>query len=234
MNSARTGRYPATHSKGIKRSRLGASLLVALLLLVGGCTDDEPETSGAPEQVETPSRTPSEVDPGGGNPPEESPADGTSPGGDGGGSGSPSGGNVDDPAKRRTVTGNAPAYVEIDSARLRDKSESLEMNMVLSGPVPKKLRGNALLRVNFTLLTRPGRRYSFGAQADKDGWQPFATGKDSVAPQVILRPESVSLLVSWKRVGGTQPLRWSADVSWVSGNDNAFDIVPEDGYAAWP
>jgi hypothetical protein len=207
--------------------------LVALITVACTSSSPEPSDSAGPGN---PTNEDSAASPPGPGP--RSPTDGDrAPGGGGDDDGRRSQGQLDDPATRRTVTGSAPAYVEIESASLRDLGRKLEMNLSLDGPIPNRLPDDrSTLRVTFSLIAKPAQRYSLVAQAAETGWHAFMSGsKDSTFPgELRINSERLRMLVEWDRLGGRQPLKWNASLGWARGSNSAFDIVPESGYASFP
>jgi hypothetical protein len=231
MDSSSIRRYLSGQTnRSIARA---GGLALAGSLLLAACTSSEPEPLSPEARLsptaQTRAASPSER---ASQPPSKDGGPAKKETDDGG-----SGGRVRDPAKRRTVTGRAPTYVEIESARLRDTGARLALSLSLAGPIPERMPDDrSELRVTFALTNKSGQRYSVIAQATEGGWEGFISGtKDPGAPdKLLISPQQIRILVGWDRLGGRQPLRWNANVTWTRPPNTAFDIVPERGYASFP
>ena len=218
MRSPRGGRFPA----------LGLVLFLAVSLTVS-CTSE----GGGPRTEVDASRSPAGT---AGTEPAEDPVDG------GGGNGSRNNRStkIGDKGSRRTVTGTAPSYVEIESAEVAGGPGSLSLAMALDGPVPERMPDeNSVLRVSFRLKSKTGQTYMFDAQCGRAGWGTFATGgpEDFPVPGLTVAEDgsSVTIHVDPAYMGGLQPFEWIATVTWSgSGGDYAFDVAPSSGLARYP
>ena len=206
-------------------SRLTALLLVVLL---GACTggDDAP----APETPTPAVATPQATSPAGARGGSE--AENSSLGGDG------SKVVVADRDSKRTVRGEAPPYVEIESAEVSGAVDELRLGVTLAGGVPQKMPdGESVLRVSFMLTMKDGRKFTFDAQCVKPGWGTFAAGgaEDAPIPELAIEGKRLALVVDPTYIGGIQPFEWIVSVAWTSGTANyAFDNAPKRGLASFP
>jgi hypothetical protein len=200
-----------------------------LVSISGACTSDgeEPGTAGGPAEAtpqNDPGRTP--VDPSK-QPPSGEPAEGAIA-------------TVADKDQRRTATGTAPSYVEIESVRVAGSAEVLTLTMRFRGPVPERMPdARSILRVSFKLTTATGEAFMFDAQCVADGWSTSASGGPEGSPLPVLLLDAgrgiVTLQVEPGYIGGPQPFEWISTVSW-SGRDGdyAFDVVPATGTERYP
>ncbi len=145
---------------------------------------------------------------------------------------------VSDRDSRRTIRGEAPAYVEVEGASVRGAVDALRFRLELAGPVPTRMPDRrSVLRVTFMVTTADGRRYSFEAQCIRPGWGTFAAGgpEEAPIPELTITGRRLELAVDPAYVGGLQPFEWLANVAWTSGEANyAFDAAPKQGYARFP
>ena len=218
MRSPRGGRFPA----------LGLVLFLALSP-APSCTSED---GGSRTEVAA-SRSPAT---GAGTESAEGPAED----GDGSGSRSDVSTRIRDKGSRRTVTGTAPSYVEIESVEVTGGPESLSLAMALRGPVPERMPDNdSVLRVSFRVKTKTGPTFMFDAQCVRAGWGTFATGgpEDYPVPALDIAADgsSITLQVDPAYMGGFKPFEWIATVTWSgSGGDYAFDVAPSSGLAGYP
>lgn len=216
MRSPRSAPFPA----------LGLALVVAIS---GACTSAEERPGAAGRTAEsTPQNDPGRtlIDPSK-QPPSGESANGAIA-------------TVADKDRRRTASGAAPSYVEIESVRVAGSAEALTLAMKFRGPVPERMPdARSILRVSFKLTTATGEAFTFDAQCVADGWSTSASGgpEGSPLPALLLdaRRGSVTLQVDPGYIGGPQPFEWISTVSW-SGRDGdyAFDVVPATGTERYP
>ena len=212
------------------RSAPFPALALALLVSIAGACTSDGERPGA---AQTTSETTPENDPGqtlldpSKQPPSGGPEEGAVA-------------TVADKDERRTATGTAPSYVEIDSVRVAGSAEALSLTMRFRGPVPERMPdARSILRVSFKVTTATGDAFMFDAQCVADGWSTSASGgpEGSSLPVLLLDAGrgSVTLQVDPAYIGGPQPFEWISTVSW-SGRDGdyAFDVVPARGTERYP
>ena len=203
-----------------------AALLCAVLL--GACTggDDAP-VAEAPTPA---SSSPRETTPGGER--GGSDADNSALAGDG------STVTVAAGDSKRTVRGEAPPYVEIESAEVAGSVDGLRLGVTLAGGIPEKMPdAESVLRVSFMLTMKDGRKFTFDAQCVKPGWGTFAAGgpEDAEIPELSIEGKRLELLVDPAYIGGLQPFEWIVSVAWTAGEANyAFDNAPKQGLASFP
>ena len=145
---------------------------------------------------------------------------------------------IKDKDSKRAVRGEAPPYVEIDSASVDGSVDRLLFEVALAGPVPEKMPDDqSVLRVTFTVTAAGGRRFTFDAQCVHPGWGTYASGgpEDFPIPELALRGRRLQLAVDPAYMGGLQPFDWLVNVAWTSGAANyAFDAAPKQGFASYP
>lgn len=218
MRSPLGARFPS-------RWALGIGLLLAMF--TGACTGDgEP----APQASPTTSPIPTESED------------------DGNGTRDKAGSDVGPEAEvvlrdkdsKRTVRGEAPAYVEIKAASASGYAAEgqLVFGVTLAGKIPEQMPDrHSVLRVTFRVVTADGRRYTFEGQCVQSGWGSFQSGGPDAAPlpDIALRNDTMGLVVDPAYIGGLQPFEWVANVAWTSGDANyAFDAAPTKGFADYP
>jgi hypothetical protein len=142
---------------------------------------------------------------------------------------------------KRTTSGDAPAYVEIESAEVSGTQDGLDMTVVLSGPPPRRITASdTALRVSFILAMDGGGRYSFNAQPMRSGWRAFGSGGNeaSIPTEVSVQRAEIRMRASWVDVGGPRPFGWLVSVSWTrdraGSTSYAFDSLPVTGFARYP
>lgn len=147
---------------------------------------------------------------------------------------------VADKDDRRTATGTAPSYVEIESVRVAGSAEALALTIRFRGPIPERMPdARSILRVSFKVTTATGDAFMFDAQCVADGWGTSASGgPEGASPPNLLLDAArgiVTLQVDPAYIGGIQPFEWISTVSW-SGRDGdyAFDVVPATGTERYP
>jgi hypothetical protein len=203
--------------------------LALVVSIAGACTSDEETPGAAGTSAETApqdDRGRTLVDPTKG-PPSGGPAEGAVA-------------TVADKDERRTATGTAPSYVEIESVRVAGSADALTLTMRFRGPVPERMPdARSILRVSFKVTTATGHAFMFDAQCVADGWSTSASGgpEGSPVPALLLDADRgiVTLQVDPGYIGGPQPFEWISTVSW-SGRDGdyAFDVVPTTGTERYP
>ena len=215
------------------RSPLGARFpsavagLFAVVLLASCTPDDEPSTAVTPTVSPAPE------------------ASGTTAGSDRDDGSGPDGGRrsgiarVRDKDGRRTIRGEAPPYVEIESASVEGRiAGSLTFSVELAGDVPQRMPDRrSILRVTFTVNAAGGKRYTFEAQCVRPGWGAFASGgpPDAPIPEITIEGARLDLSVDPAYMNGLQPFEWMVNVAWTSGEANyAFDAAPKQGFARYP
>ena len=146
---------------------------------------------------------------------------------------------VRDQDDRRTVRGEAPPYVEIESASVQGRvAESLTFSVELAGGIPQRMPDRrSILRVTFIVNAAGGKRYTFEAQCVRPGWGAFASGgpPDAPLPEIAIDGPRLDLTVDPAYMNGLQPFEWMVNVAWTSGEANyAFDAAPKRGFARYP
>ena len=221
MPSAPNARFPA------RTTRVLASLLLVAAL---ACSPDDetPDTQGA-------GGSPASPRPGSSGP--ATPGAGS----DGGGAGAEgASGSVRIAAedRKRTVRGRAPGYVQIASASLDAAVDRLAMTVRLNGRLPRRMPNQkSILRVTFLISMKNGTRYTFEAQCIRTGWGAFAAGgaDPEYIPELALSKRGLTMTIDPLYIGGLRPFEWLANVAWTEGDVNyAFDVVPAEGFAAYP
>lgn len=145
---------------------------------------------------------------------------------------------VEDKGGRRTVSGKAPAYVEIAEAKVRSATDGLLLAVKLSGPPPPAAtRGRT--RVGFT-LTDGARRFVFEAELGPQGWTPRASSPegspDEFPGTLEVSGPVIEMTVDWTYLEGMTRFDWIASAAWSDPDTGAyaFDSAPERGPAHFP